>query len=280
MLERVDRVQLAVRDRAAALQSFVELFAAEPVREDELRLANARRTVLQAGESEFELLEPAGEGAVATHLEQWGEGIFAAGFSTADLPGLASHLAQKGIAHREEGEQLFIDPAHTRGMRMVISPGAPRRRLGRISYLYEVTNIVQDHREAASFYAGSFRLDSSRFSPIASDRYGYTGTLTLFDPPARLDRIELTQITDPAGAMGRFFGRRGPSVYMCFAEAPDVRPIIERLQARGARYTADSEFPNEQSLFVHPTALHGVLMGISRTNLAWTWSGRPELARA
>jgi hypothetical protein len=33
-------------------------------------------------------------------------------------------------------------------------------------------------------------------------------------------------------------------------------------------------------MFIHPTALHGVLMGISRTNWAWTWSGHPELAGA
>ena len=46
------------------------------------------------------------------------------------------------------------------------------------------------------------------------------------------------------------------------------------------RYTGRSDDPNPEGLFIHPTALCGMLMGVSRTNLAWRWSGRPELARA
>jgi len=38
--------------------------------------------------------------------------------------------------------------------------------------------------------------------------------------------------------------------------------------------------PNPAGIFIHPSTFHGVLMGCSRTNLAWTWSGRPELAGA
>jgi hypothetical protein len=29
--------------------------------------------------------------------------------------------------------------------------------------------------------------------------------------------------------------------------------------------------------WVHPGELHGVLLGVSRTGLAWDWSGRKEL---
>jgi len=79
--------------------------------------------------------------------------------------------------------------------------------------------------------------------------------------------------------MGRFFARRGPSIYMCYAETGNTGAIRERLEARGSRYTAGRE-NGGGNLFVHPTALHGMLMGVSRANLAWTWSGRPELARA
>ena len=127
--------------------------------------------------------------------------------------------------------------------------------------------------------ADTFDRDASRFCPIKSEQWGYSGTLTLFDPPSRLDRIELTQTTEPSLAMGRFFARRGPSIYMCYAETGNTGAIRERLEARGSRYTAGRE-NGGGNLFIHPTALHGVLMGISRANLAWTWSGRPELARA
>ena len=277
MLERVDRLQLAVRDRSEAAGSFRDILGAETVREDRLRVQNADRTVVQAGESEFELLQPAGDGPVAQHLERWGEGIFAAGFSTRDVGAVARRLRDTGLRFQEEGGQLFIDADQTRGMRMVISESAARQRVGLITWLYEVTNIVEDHQEAAAFYASAFGLDASRFAPIRSEEFGYAGTLTLFDPPARLDRIELTQITQPSLAMGRFFARRGPSVYMCFVETDDVGAIQRRLEARGARFAAATR--EGGSIFIHPTSLHGMLMGVSVTNMAWTWSGRPELAR-
>ena len=279
MLQRVDRMQLAVRDRAIAADSFAEVLGAEMVQEDDLRLFNATRTVVQAGESEFELLEPAADGPVASHLERWGEGIFAVGFSTDDPGALARRMDDRGLHFKEEGGQIFIEPDQTRGMRTVISRASEREPVGLISSLYEVTNIVEDHEEAASFYADTFDLDASRFCPIKSEQWGYSGTLTLFDPPSRLDRIELTQTTEPSLAMGRFFARRGPSIYMCYAETGNTGAIRERLEARGSRYTAGRE-NGGGNLFIHPTALHGVLMGISRANLAWTWSGRPELARA
>jgi hypothetical protein len=92
MLEHVDRVQFAVRDRAAAAQTFASIFAAETVRDDEVRALGAKRRVVHAGTSEFELLEPNGPGTVADYLEQWNEGLFAAGFSTNDVAALASRL--------------------------------------------------------------------------------------------------------------------------------------------------------------------------------------------
>src|SRR3990172_7137961 len=108
MLQRVDRMQLAVRDRVIAAATFADILGAKTVREDTVRALNARRTVMQAGESEFELLQPAGDGPVARYLEERPEGIFAAGFSTADPDALARHLASKGVRSEEEGGQLFI----------------------------------------------------------------------------------------------------------------------------------------------------------------------------
>jgi catechol 2,3-dioxygenase-like lactoylglutathione lyase family enzyme len=272
-------MQLAVRDRHEAADTFAEVLGAQTVREDDLRVYAATRTVVESGESEFELLEPAGDGPVAAHLEHWGEGIFGAGFSTEDPSLLARSMADRGLHFTDEGGQIFIEPDQTRGMRTVISRPKEHSGAGLITSLYEVTNIVDDHKEAAAFYADAFGLDASRFSPIKSEQWGYAGTLTLFNPPERLDRIELTQTTEPSLAMGRFYARRGPSVYMCYVETENTGAIRERLEARGARYTAGRE-DGGGNLFIHPTALCGMLMGVSRKNLAWTWSGRPELARA
>jgi catechol 2,3-dioxygenase-like lactoylglutathione lyase family enzyme len=281
MLTYVDRMQLAVNDRNAAAETFRDILGAEVVREDKVDFVEAERTVVQAGISEFELLQPTGDGKVQQHLDAWGEGLFAAGFSSPELSALAERLTDHNVTWWDEGEQIFVEPDQTPGLRMVLSPEEQRSPVGLISFLYEATNLIDDHQKSADFYADAFGLDKSRFSPITSDQYGYTGQLTLFDPPDRLDRIELSEITDYEKAMGRFKTRRGGEcLYMCYVEAPDVHAIAERLEARKARWAGRADDPNLEGLFIHPTALHGTLMGVSRTNLAWRWSGRPELAKA
>jgi 4-hydroxyphenylpyruvate dioxygenase-like putative hemolysin len=280
MLEHVDRVQLAVADRAAAAETFIEVFGGQAVRDDEVRALAAKRRIVHAGTSEFELLEPSGAGPVQAFLNQWGEGLFAAGCSTSDVQALASRLTSKGVRFTGEGGQLFIAPDQTPGLRMVISKDVARPMIGLMRYLYEATNLINDHAAAAAFYADRFGLDTSKFVPIASKAYGYAGQLTMFNPPERLDRIELSQITDFERPMGRFMKRRGgETLYMCYIEAAEIAPIIERLDKRGMRYAGrDPGDPNPGGIFLHPSTLHGVLMGCSRTNLAWTWSGHPELA--
>lgn len=281
MLEHVDRVQLAVRDSAAATETFMDIFGGAKVKDEDLRCLGARRSVVHAGTSEFELLEPAGDGPVRDFVEQWGEGLFAAGFSTNDVQALASRLSAKGVEYTDEGGQLFIAPDQTPGLRIVISQETAGAPAGLIRYLYEATNLVEDHRAAADFYADRFGLDASKFVPIVSKEYGYKGQLTMFQPPERLDRIELSQITDREKAMGRFMNRRGgETLYMCYAETDALPPICERLDARGMRYAGHDPSGNQGGIFIHPGSLHGMLMGVSRTNIAWRWSGRPELAPA
>lgn len=271
---------LAVHDGEFASATFAAVLGAEKVSSDSLGAPyNARRTTVQTGDSEFDLLEPDGAGLVEEYLKTHREGIFGTGFATADLEDVERSLAASNIQFQRHGTQLFIEPDQTRGMRAVIQASVPRSTVGLITHLYEVTNIVNDWQEAAGFYAAAFGLESDRFSPLTSEMWGYTGTLTLFGPPAKLDRIELTQITEPRKAMGRFFEKHGPSVYMCFAETDQALAIQQRLDEREARWTATADYP-EAGLFIHPTSLHGMLMGISRTNVAWSWSGRPDLVPA
>ena len=279
MLEHVDRMQLAVRDRSAAADTFAHVLGAVTVGDDEVKHLRAKRRTVHAGKSEFELLEPAGDGPVAEYVSEWNEGLFGAGFSTNDVDAIAKRLSSKGVDYAEEGGQLFIAPDQTPGLRMVISKEVERPRVGHISYLYEATNLINDHVAAGRFYADAFGLDESRYCPIKSHDYGYTGQLTMFNPPERLDRIELSQITDPHMPMGRFMTRRGgETLYMCYIECESVDPIANALDQRGLRYTRGGENThNPDNMFVHPTALHGVLMGCSRTNAAWVWSGHPEL---
>ena len=135
-------------------------------------------------------------------------------------------------------------------------------------------------REASSRHPGiHFIVGDATQLPIESGRFGYRGTLTLFDPPARLDRIELSQVTDSKSAMGRWVARRGDSLYMAYVETHDLEDVIARLDSAGARWTprGQTREGERHGLWVHPSALHGLLLGVSRTTLAWEWSGRPEL---
>ena len=80
--------------------------------------------------------------------------------------------------------------------------------------------------------------------------------------------------------MGRFHQRRGDSLYMFFVETDDVGALEKRLQALGARFAAQHrDEAGLAELFIHPSAFLGVLVGVSRTEHAWTWSGDPDRAR-
>jgi hypothetical protein len=282
MIDRVDRVQMAVADAGKAAETFNLLLGAEVAGKDISGYLNARRTIMALGESEIELCEPDGAGIAAAFMAERGEGLMSAGFSTSNPSGLRKRLEGLGIAPQMDGEQVYLSPEQTYGMRVVISPSIPRHRVGPVSFLYEVTNtLVSGWGQVAAFYSGLFGLDPGRFSYISSDRFGYKGTLTLFNPPDRLDRIELSQVTDTRSAMGRWGHKHGDSLYMCYCETHEVENIISRLENAGARWTPRSE-PKEKEkngLWVHPGALHGLLLGVSRTTLAWEWSGRPDLVR-
>lgn len=279
MLSYVDRIQIVVPDRSAAVERWRALFGAEQTGEDGSRLLNAHRTTVQAGRSLFEFLEPAGPGPVEDFRERWGQGLYGVGFSTPDLGIFARHLDSQRVGFAHEGAAIILESGATPGMPTTVVQDEQRDSVGHIRCLYEVTNPVVDWQDTAANYTRIFELDPTRYSPIKSELYGYSGTLTLFSPPDRLDRIEITQ-TFGDGAMDRFYRRRGPSLYMCYIETDDVAALAARLRTNHLRFSDSEDRPPETGLFIHPSALFGMLMGVSRTNYAWVWSGRPELAGA
>ncbi|MFN0184193.1 MAG: hypothetical protein ACKVQR_10305 [Aquabacterium sp.] len=282
MLDRVDRMLLAVGDHAQAAQTFIRLLDARPLRQSASSHLGARGTVLALGASEIELWTPDGAGPMADHLQRHGEGLFAAGYASAQLPVLQQRLRGQGVAFIAADDRLYLSGAATRGYPMVVSAlQAARPAAGPVSFFYEATHALdEDWQGVARHHADTFGLDASRFCPIGSARFGYAGTLTMFDPVDRLDRIELSQtFADQPGAMRRFVERRGGNaLYMCFAEAHDFPALRDRLLAAGARVTPRSpDIRTERdTLWVHPRDLHGMLLGVSRTGFAWDWSGQPQ----
>jgi len=281
VLARIDRVQLAVPDRRTAARGWRALLGAEPDGEDRVACLAARRSRLRLGDGCVELLEPDGAGPLADAVAGRGGHLFAAGASTRDVDTAAAHLRRCGVEAPVEGGQAFVDPttAGEPGLRVVLSPDAGHERVGDVDFFYEATLLVADAAAAARRTAALFALDPDAFVPIASEPYGYAGILTLFDRE-RLDRFEVITPDDPAKTMGRFFARFGESYYMAFAESHALAEIEARAAEQEAGTTAVplvAERPGApHTLFLHPPALGGMMLGLSRPTQAWQWSGHPE----
>ncbi len=281
MLKRVDRLQMAVPDRGAVARRWSELLRAEPAGEDRVTSLGALRTRLRLGNGFVELLEPDGAGPIGDAVAKRGAHLYAAGVATDDVAALVAHLRSRGIDPAEQGGQAFVDPATVGevGFRVVVSPDEELEPVGDVDFFYETTLLVDDAGAAAERCARVFALDPGAFVPIDSKHYGYAGTLTLFDRD-RLGRFEVITPNDPAKTMGRFFSRFGESFYMAFAESPALGAIEARAREMGASHTPEPPSEGREgdanTVFLHPSALGGMMLGLSRPTQAWQWSGHPE----
>jgi hypothetical protein len=282
MLTRVDRVQLATPDRARAAEGWIDLLGAEHDHDDRVDALGARRSRYRLGNGWVEFVEPDGAGPVADALAHRPGGLlFAGGVATPDVDALAARLKEHGVDPPREGDQMFLDPTGTggHGLRLVVSADDPQPSAGAIDQFYEITNLVHDSDACMRHYAALFGLDPASFSPITSDEFGYAGILTLFDPE-RLDRLEVITPHAPATTMGRFFAKAGEALYMCFAETGDLAGIEARALDAGAPHTrvppSGTRPGGADTVFLHPGALGGMMLGLSRRSKAWVWSGRPE----
>jgi len=279
MFKDIDRIQLATDDPARVASAWQSLLDATLVRNDKIAALDAARTVLQIGSSEIELLAPlSSSGPIASQLEGGQGGPFAGGIAVESLDDFKALLNKKNIDATDLGEQLLIEPEATKiaGLRLVISELQTRKPVGLINNLYEFTHLTDNGERDAKRIADLFELDAGGFVPIRSENFGYDGVLTLFNP-TRLHRIETIHPHDRQKTMGRYFERCGPTLYMCYAEADDLRPIRERVEKIAPKdWTGPRDEEHPDVIFLHPKALGGVMLGLSRLTHAWTWSGYPD----
>ncbi|WP_371424879.1 hypothetical protein [Tardiphaga sp.] len=286
MLTTIDRVQIATRDAKGVAETWRRRLGAEEVSSDSIKALRARRTTLRVGTGEVELLEPDGTGIVEQELIRRGRShVFGAGATSLDMSTLVSNATQAGAQHIHEGGQDFIrieiegSPVH-----FVISPSRDVKPAGKLDFLYEVTLLAADQSAAVNYIARVFGLNKENFVTIKSDLFGYTGVLTLFSPD-RLDRFEVITPTDMTKTMGRYYERERASFYMAYAESREVGSIERAARADGAGLTLDprekqQEGREPEQIWLHPGALNGMMLGVSRPTLAWRWSGHPERVAA
>lgn len=286
MLTRIDRVQMAVPDRTVTARRWEALLGAEPAGEDTIAALAARRSRLRLGNGWIELLEPDGAGPIADAVSARGAHLFAAGAATTDLGALHARLEGLGVDAVEERGQIHIPAGAVGGfgLNLVVSAAEDLPQAGTLLCLYEVTNLVQDVLASLEQFVVAFGLDPDAFVPIESTQYGYAGVLTLFRPRV-LDRIEMIHPHDRQKTMGRFFTRFGDSLYMAFGECAELALVERRTIEAKAGHTV---VPPEQkragrptdTLFLHPDALGGMMLGLSRPTVAWRWSGAPDRVEA
>jgi hypothetical protein len=286
MLTEIDRVLLAVPDAAAAQEKWSALLGAVEVGRDRVAALSAKRITLRAGRSDIELLEPDGEGLLADELKRRGRAhLFAAGASSPDAGKVAEHATKQGAtSHTEDGRHLITLEIESAPIRFVISDESERTKAGDIDFLYEATVLAADQAAAVDRIAHTFALDRSHFTTITSEAFGYTGVLTLFREDA-LHRFEVITPTDMTKTMGRYYAREGASFYMAFAESTAILDIERIAQVSKAGMTIDRPATRTESLpadqlWLHPSALGGMMLGISRPTMAWRWSGHPERVEA
>ncbi len=284
MLQAMDRVVMVARDAGAVGACWERLLGARPDGAQPRPALGARGHRWRVGNGVLEVLVPEHDGLASRALDARGPHLFAGGFSTADMEAFAAHLDRLGIQPLWDGERLVLDEAATGipGLRLVVSASEPQPPVGLIDRFYELTELVGDAGQATARAAEVLGLDPGAFQPIESADYGYRGTLTLFDP-ARLDRLEIITPEREGTTMNRFYQRIGGGLYMAFAETGELAEIERRAREAGVGHTAvpgpdarDALGPH--TVFLHPGALGGMMLGLSRRSYAWTWSGHPERA--
>lgn len=278
MLNGIDRIVVAVADLDMAVRNYESILDAKLVREWRSGHMGARVAEMRIGGSIVELCAAESEGPVSRKLSDR-EGLVYGGVCVNNLLEYEEHLIGLGLNYAKEAGRLYIPASELYGLPLLVvegdkvidnSPGIL------VTHLYELTVVLNTKWEVvADQYSRRIGIDRDYEVPITFDRFGYTGTLMKFSPD-KLDRIELSEAHDERFAMGRFSRKHGDGLYMCYIETNNLAEIIKRLEARNGKWTRrTTEAVERDGLWIHPSMLHGVLLGVSRTSLAWGWSGDP-----
>ena len=260
MLERTDRIALAVFDADAAALSYAEIFDTEIVGDSTDTLAGARRVTLQWGRDQVELFQPAGDGPVAEFLETGRRGLWSGGFSSADPAALADRLERSGVVVHDQGEDRYVVlPQDLDGTGVTLTRRVEHPRVGLCDKIWQITYAVTHLHTAVDRYSALFGVEDAFTNFYHSDRFGYDGAITWFEARdgGRLDSLEYLEPTEDDAAVARFVNRNGNGIYMCSIEVDDLEQIRRRVTSTGPGWDGEGIVG-----FIHPRRLAGLLVGL------------------
>ena len=275
MLERTDRLALAVPDRRVAAEAFRQLYDAEVVDDAMDAPFNAHRLTLGWGCDQLELLEPAGEGPVQAFLSENRRGIFAGGFAAADPGAVGAAMEAAGVRVQAGGPERFaVAPDDGNGIGMIISKTAEREMVGLDTRLWQITYAVPDLEAAIAHYGALLGLGEMFTHRYVSELYGYDGAIVWFDTArdGLLDSLEYLDPIDPEKAVARFLRRTGQGIYMASIETGPgaLVELRERVTSTGPGWDGSDDTLG----FIHPLRQHGLLLGIVDSA---AWHARRQL---
>lgn len=262
MLERTDRIALAVADVQAAVESYRTIFDAEVVGDEKDELAAARRVTLQWGADQVELYEPSGDGPAAGFIRDGRRGLFAGGFSSADPAAVAARLESAGVrVHAQGNERFIVFPRALDGTGVILTKTTEREPVGLAERIWQITYAVPDLVAAVGRYTQLFGLDECFTNYYRNEHFGYEGAITWFDARdgAPLDSLEYLEPADPSKNVARFVSRQGAGVYMASIHAqPDaIAELHRRVESTGGGWSGNAEVG-----FIQPRRLAGLLVGL------------------
>jgi len=116
---------------------------------------------------------------------------------------------------------------------------------------------VHDLDEAVAFYRDALGLEIQGVEEVPSQHV--RAQLV----PVGGAALELLEATSEQSAIARSIGRRGPGLHHLTLRVDDIAAVLARLKARGIRLIDEKPRPGACGslvAFIHPTAVHGVLV--------------------
>ena len=119
MLGDVMELCVVVKDIEAAIKRYETLFDLKVCYRMESKEFGYKAAILPLGKGHIELMQPTDPTkAVARFLERNGEGVYLVGFDTADIPGSAKKLQERGarVTFQPKAPVAWVHPADCHGL--------------------------------------------------------------------------------------------------------------------------------------------------------------------